>query len=160
MIQSPTGHSIWLPITLKRVNFLFQRWWVTDLLAIEINLWKCSLIKVPIIKVRWIKSGAYKEIALAINIRQKRRKIQITTDWNFLPSVSRLQQVLNRDRRRKHAWAWKYIACVAGASKGGERKKERARERETRGLPLPSRVSLSRARSFFRPLLPSACYGS
>ena len=25
-------------------------------------------------------------------------------------------------------------------------------------LPLPSRVSLSRARSFLRPLLPSACY--
>ena len=42
-----------------------------------------------------------------------------------------------------------------------ERKKERAREKKThaRGegvLPLPSRVSLSRARSFLHPLLPSA----
>ena len=34
-------------------------------------------------------------------------------------------------------------------------KKKRAREK---GLPHPSRVSLARARSLFRPLLPSACY--
>ena len=39
--------------------------------------------------------------------------------------------------------------------------RERARARETREgwlLPLPSRVSFSRARFFLCPLLPSACY--
>ena len=48
----------------------------------------------------------------------------------------------------------KSLAYVAGSWKG-------AREGDTRGggsLPLPSRFSLSRARSFLRPLLPSACY--
>ena len=41
-----------------------------------------------------------------------------------------------------------HLACVAGAWN-----KERARAREGN-----TRVSLSRARSFLRPLLPSACY--
>ena len=42
----------------------------------------------------------------------------------------------------------------------GTRKKGRARRRHARGevAPSPSRVSLARARSLFRPLLPSACY--
>ena len=38
----------------------------------------------------------------------------------------------------------------------GTRKKGRARKRHARGHP--SRVSLARARSLFRPLLPRACY--
>ena len=43
------------------------------------------------------------------------------------------------------------LACVAGAWKWWEQEKTRAREGDTR-------VSLARARSLFRPLLPSACY--
>ena len=44
-----------------------------------------------------------------------------------------------------------YLACVAGAWKQWPQEKTRAREGDTR-------VSLVRARSLFRPLLPSPCY--
>ena len=53
------------------------------------------------------------------------------------------------------------IACIAGTllEVVGERVNGRARGRHARGkLPLPSRVSFSRARFFLCPLLPSACY--
>ena len=40
----------------------------------------------------------------------------------------------------------------------GERANGRVRGWRARGEPLPSRVSFSRARFFFCPLLPSACY--
>ena len=54
-----------------------------------------------------------------------------------------------------------WVACVAGAWKYWAQEKTGAREGDTRGereLPHPSRVSLARARSLFRPLLPSPCY--
>ena len=50
-----------------------------------------------------------------------------------------------------------YTRSYPKSSKEGKtRAKKERRARDT--LLLPSRVSLSRARSFLRPLLPSACY--
>ena len=54
-----------------------------------------------------------------------------------------------------HANLLHFLACVAGAWKQWAQKRTGARKGDTRG---ERRVSLSRARSFFRSLLPSACY--
>ena len=61
---------------------------------------------VPIIKVRWIKSGAYKEIALAINIRQKRRKFKL--------------QQIETSYRQYHACNKYWIETEGGSVRGCE----------------------------------------
>ena len=72
------------------------------------------------------------------------------------------QSIYPASRGFSLAWLFAFIiACVAGAWKKWAKERTGAREGDTRGvmeLPLPSRVSFSRARFFLCPLLPSACY--
>ena len=75
-------------------------------------------------------------------IETLRKKYYILQSVNRLSVWGKKQRGKGRERRGERA-------CVASLRKNG-----RARGRHARRLP--SRVSLSRARSFLRPLLPSA----